>query len=106
MADARPDAQDLVRGDARADAAAADDHASVSVSRRDSLRDRHCEVGIVVLGVVFVGADVVHVVAERLEVLAERALELISPVVAADNDSQFSYTCPLACGLPVHDITT
>ena len=45
----RADAGDLVGADRRANAAAADCHAAFYVSRDDGLRERHDEVGIVVV---------------------------------------------------------
>ena len=45
----RVDAGDLVGADRRANAAAADRHAALYVSRDDGLRERHDEVGIVVV---------------------------------------------------------
>ena len=59
----RADAGDLVGADRRADAAAADRHAALHASRNHGLGERHDEVGIVVVRIQRVCAEVDDLVA-------------------------------------------
>ena len=65
MADGGADAGDLVRRDGCADAAAADDEAALGGAGGDAAGDGLSEVGVVVGGVVRVGAEVEHLNVER-----------------------------------------
>src|SRR3972149_1764935 len=83
VAEGGANAAHLVRGAARADAAAADDDAPLGAPVNDRLADG-AGVGRVVYGVGAVGADVQPLVAVTLERGRDLVLQLVSAVVGAD----------------------
>src|SRR3990172_5096303 len=89
VAEGGADAAHLVRGDAGADAAAADDNATLGAPVNDRLADG-AGVVRVVHGVGAVGADVQNLVAVTLERGRDLVLHLVSAVVGADDDAHFS----------------
>ncbi len=96
-------AGDLVGGDRGSDAAAAEDDASVCLPAADGPGDGGGEIGIVVIGIELVCAEVDYLVSEALDHLDDVIFEGQAGVVCADGDFHFCHYCP-GCSSRVFDL--
>ena len=88
VADGGADAADLVGGDARAHAGAADQHAPLDLTVAHRVAEPLGEVRVVVVRVRAVAAEVLHVMTQagRLEPAQQRVLERRTGVIGGEGD--------------------